>query len=223
MINDINLIPKSSKSESKKTILTMAVMYLCFALVVVFLGYFVPLQQRSSIKSKIAQKEEDLKKYANMNETYNNVSDTISELQDQIIYFEALKNSLKMSKIFDGLEENIPSNVYISDMSMAEGILTLTGVSPSYKEVARYMVKLRGLEYVNDVSFSNAVLEDEETGSNAGKELYDFVINVNLNMPVISLEPQEETAEDTNQGAEDETQDDAGKDKEGEAVENEAN
>ncbi len=204
MINDINLIPKNSKNASKETMFIFTVAYLCLAVIIVFFGYFIPLHQRNQIKSKIAQKEEKLQQYADIKETYINLTDTLREMQNKVTYFEALKNSLKMSQVFDDLEANIPRNINIVNLSLAEGTLTINGVSPSYEEAAQYMVKLRKLDYVNDVSFTNAVLEDDEENS---EELYDFSIDVYLNMPEISMDVQDESADDT----------------EGEASENEAN
>ncbi len=214
MINDINLIPKSSKNTSRETLFVILGAYLCFTIVVVFFGYFIPLQQKSSVKHKIAEKEEELKQYADMDDTYIKLTDTISEMENKVTYFEALKNSLKMSKVFNDLEENIPREINISNMSLAEGILTIAGVSPSYKEVAQYMVKIRGVDYVKDVTFSSAVLEDDEEDSN--KKLYDFNIYVNLDMPKIELVSESESTEDTNE-------EDTSEDTEGETVENEAN
>ncbi|MGB8453810.1 MAG: PilN domain-containing protein [Anaerocolumna sp.] len=213
MMNDINLIPKSGKNASKETIIISTVAYVCLFIVIVFLGYFIPLHQKNQIKREIVQKEAELLKYADTEETYQNLTNTISEMQNKITYFDTLKSSLKMSKILGDLEGNIPSSINIVNMSLAEGILTINGVSPSYKEVARYMVKLRALDYVKAVSFSSAVLEDDEES----KELYDFNINIILNMPEIVLKPLDETAA----GTKNETDKDVSTGEE--ASENEAN
>ncbi len=78
MINDINLIPKSSKNASKEAVFMLMAVYLCLAIVVVFFGYFIPLQQRNQIKREIAQKGNELQEYSDTEETYINLTDTIS-------------------------------------------------------------------------------------------------------------------------------------------------
>jgi type IV pilus assembly protein PilN len=212
MINDINLIPKSNKKASRATILINTAVYLCFAIVIAFLGYYIPVLHRSQIENQIAQKEYDLQQYADTETTFNDLTKTIHEIQNKITYFDSLKSSLKMSQIFNDLEKNIPRDVIITSLSLNEGTLAVNGVSPSYKEIAQYMVKIRGLDYVNGVSLSNADMEEE-----SAKEAFDFTLNANLNMPELVLnteeDPATEPAADTNDSS----------NNEGEALENETN
>ncbi len=210
MINDINLIPKGSKKEARKEMLSYAFVYLWLVVVLVFAGYLIPLLQKSQTASRIAEKEYELQKYRDTDESYIQLTNTLADMKDRVAYFELLRNSLKMSQIFKDMETNIPQGINISNMSLIEGTLNISGDSPSYKEVAQFIVKLRGLDYVNNINFSNAALEDEEENAD---ELYNFNMIVTLNISEPAVVPEGEAGGET----------DADTKEEGEASENEAN
>jgi hypothetical protein len=71
-------------------------------------------------------------------------------------------------------------------MNLQAGLLTIDGSTPTYTDVAKFIVKLRGVENVQEVSFMNASTESDSENPNIDGDteiLYNFTVYVRLNNP----------------------------------------
>ena len=184
MRNDINLIPKINGFVSTKTMIIVILASMCSFLMMGFCGVFLPLWEKNELNNKIMQKQEKLLLYSNVEVTYITLLDKINKLNNLNTVFESLKsNQNKMTEIFKDFQENIPDNITIHNISYSNEVLLMDGVSPSYKEIASYIVNLRKLEYVKNVGFTSAEYKmpvNTDTGNGDEDSMYQFNISVSL-------------------------------------------
>lgn len=92
--------------------------------------------------------------YANVDEEYEKLMEQILELKNNNSIVEELSdNNKKFSEILKDLQASIPKAVTMNDLSYNDGVLTLNASTSNIIDVARFMVKLRQLEYIQSVKF----------------------------------------------------------------------
>jgi Tfp pilus assembly protein PilN len=200
MMYDINLIPKARKRVSGESIFITFALCLCIIAISTYFGFYLPLQQKYSLQKQITTQEMELESYANTQQIYTELSEQVDALNGEDILLNAIKSSdLKMTKLINDISENTPKGITLKSMILGDGKLTLEGLAPSYQEAAQYMVNLRGIENVQEVTILNAVKE-ENIGEDASQvngtpdtdvsnkkaakpeELHSFTLYVSLNM-----------------------------------------
>jgi Tfp pilus assembly protein PilN len=172
MRHDINLIPKRSSVISAKTMFFIILITISGIIITGLYGLYLPLKTKNELKNLIKEKQEELLLYGGVYETFNTLTDQINSIITIKAAFEALKiNNLKMTQILQDFQDNIPKNMVIQNISYSNsnGELLMEGLSPTYKEIAQYIVKLRQLDYILDVGFTSAELEKDEMNADSSK------------------------------------------------------
>jgi len=216
MIYDINLIPKSYRKISREALFVITLGFVCCVALTTFFGIYVPLQEKKELSSLIKEKESELLSFTDMEVEYILLLNQVDEISNSALTLESIKNSnLKMTQTLHDLEESIPKNIKIKGITLVDGILMIEGSSPTYKEISQFIVKIRNMEDVLGVTFTNATaeekLEDEDKG-----ELHNFNMNVVINAGISLSDLQLQLEEQLN--GENESVGDSG-----EASENEVN
>lgn len=200
MRNDINLIPKRNSIISAKMMFMVLVISMSGLILMGYFGLFLPLNEKRELKSTIKENEEELLLYSNVDATYAATLEQVENLVGLKTVFEALKNdNLKMTQTIKDLQENIPKNIIVNKIDYKDGELLMEGLSPTNKEIAQYIVKLRQLDYVLKVDFTSAEVDvsldnGTDTGNKKEDMMYLFKITVSLktyNVPVVDQSLQE--------------------------------
>lgn len=188
MIYDINLIPKSKVKSSANLNVALLILFVTSAALLVTLGFYLPYQQKLSLKREIRNQEATLLTFTGTQETYSSLQNQIEEVNSTDLLLDTIKsNNLKMTTIFNNVENSIPKDIIISSMSLEAGMLTLVGTSPSYTEVAGFIVNLRKVDNVAGVAFMSASAESssEAAGSDNTQDagqLFNFTVYVKFNV-----------------------------------------
>ena len=187
MSYDINLIPKSKKIISSKTKSIAIIIYAGSTILGLLFGLYLPLEQRSTLGSQVKQKENELSNYAGTGENYNLLLGQLDEIAQTDEILNSIKNgSLKATVVMKEIENNIPKSIRVKEMSLESGMLTIEGNADSFAEIAGFIVKLREIERVSEVSLISAAEDDTSlTGDLAGDNkapVYNFTVYVKLNV-----------------------------------------
>lgn len=210
---DINLIPKVKKKVSGESIFITTALCLCCFAFMGFFGFYLPIQQKLTLSDQIRAQEDELQSYSDTQDTYTLRVNQLNELKRTDIILNTLKTGkLKMTKIMNDIEMNIPQTIILQSMSFNAGLLTIEGTAPSYQDIAEYIVNLRSMENVLSVTFMNAIKEEtmgqiimEEESSEVDtinqEEVHSFTIYVNLfTVDVISDLLSQQVADQTGKG-----------------------
>lgn len=224
MIYDINLIPKTRKKVSNEAIFVTSALSLCCVAVIIYLGFFLPFQQKSTLSKQISDQENELLSYSDTQEQYFSLINQVEEISRTALTLDSIKSSnLKMTEIINDIESTTPKNIKIKTMSLSGGLLTMEGRASSYQEIAEYIVNLRNVENVQGITFTNATrdegigevaIEEATIGENTlekipegntdnVKQFHNFTLYVNLNVTdVLTGLLAEQAADISNAGEE---------------------
>jgi Tfp pilus assembly protein PilN len=150
-------------------------------------GFYLPLQERNILSAQVREKEEELQAYSNTQEIYGTLMEQMTALSQTDLILDSIEsNNLQMSNIMDNIESNIPEDIMINEMSLESGMITLEGTSLSFTEIASFIVKLRNMESVLEVSFLSAEEDeasmDEALEDSSLDQSFLFTIYVKLNV-----------------------------------------
>lgn len=196
MIYDINLLPNNKRNESNKIGFYMVLIGILCAVVVGIFFYFIPSQKKQALNNEIQAQEEKIASYADVEEEFNTLTDSVNKLNNTITVLEKLKASkTETSTWMNELEQSVPPKAKITSMVSKDGLLTIIGTCSTYREMAQFVVNLRAIEGVESVTFTNAVEQEDSTSENTTPQNYEFTINVRYTYSdIISDLQAEETA-----------------------------
>lgn len=181
MIYDINLLPKRKNKVSGKTLFTIFSFIILGIGVLAFFGIYLPLNMKNQLSDKIKRQQRELQTYTANDVQFIELTEQINNLKQMISALDELKNNrFQGTKILDSIEESIPKNIVVESISLESNLLTLEALSPSYREIAQFVVKAREIEKVLDVKFTNAYLQPDTEEQAGNKELYRFQIFITL-------------------------------------------
>jgi Tfp pilus assembly protein PilN len=182
MIYDINLIPKNDKKKSGSTTPMLITIGICSLLCFGLFGYYLPISEQWRLKSQIKEQEKQITEYVKTDEQFRKLTKQVCDETEKVAMLAALKsNSFKMSKIMDDIQTNIPKNINVNAITYQDGLLTIEAYSPTYKEIAQFIVNARKIENVQNIKFTSASKEDVDQGKKS-KEMNRFTIYLNLKM-----------------------------------------
>lgn len=193
MRNDINLIVKRKQLTTPVPIVSVLLATFFVAVFAGYFGYYLPSLEKKLLQEEIATTEEKLNSYGDVDQQYNDALQKVNNLKLIAEAFDNLKNNdIKVSEIIKDFEEKFPESVILKEFDLNEGVITLNGIASKYDDVARLILKLRELDYVNSVRLSfidSNIFNDEES--------YEFNVTVFLN---ITGDTPDETAGAANEG-----------------------
>lgn len=187
MLYDINLIPKSKKSISNYLGVISLLIGVVVLSVVFLFGFYLPLQKKNAEIKKIVEMNAELTTYSQVQTTYTNLLNQKSQLVQMESTLESIKgNKTLLTELLKDIENAIPSGITLSSIKMDNGMIMVDGISPSYEVIAQFIVKLRSIEDITDVSFTSASVEESANGlpigldQNSEEEKYSFTVYVNI-------------------------------------------
>jgi Tfp pilus assembly protein PilN len=188
-------------------------------------GFYLPFQSKNSLNRNLEGLQKELDTYSEVYTTYSDLLSQESKLEQDNLMMDNIENgSFSLTGFLKGLEEDIPENVTISSISLDAGLITIQGNTPSYENIAEFIVKLRKLEDVSNITFLNAVKNEEGQQNPAADaikdnntEEYQYTLYINLKTQAVpqqllqqdstvDMEEQESTMDTEEQGV---TQDEA--------------
>lgn len=181
---DINLLPKKEKKISGGTTVIIILISITYVISAGILGFILPLQKKEVINKRISRIKEDIESY-NVNEVeYYLLEKTVNDKRHESeVLLELRNNRLDITELLDNIEASMPVEIYFEQLNISGGVLNIEGYSPDYQNIAKFIVKLRSVNNLNNTAFTTASLEKED-----GKELYYFNLYGNLDQMDIITE-----------------------------------
>lgn len=199
MIYDINLIPKAKKNPLSTAYLIAFLIFLASSVLIAVFGFYLPFKEKNSLKDLIKEQEREIASSLEEQNTYATLLDQTAAISQTSISLDYLKeNNLKMTKLMKDLENNMPEGILCSEMSLEGGLLIIKGISPTYTEMAAFIVKLRKMENVSQVTFLNAAMEDAADDADEKAAMYTFEIDVRFSLVDAFTQLQMEQTADLN-------------------------
>ena len=196
---DLNLIPKKEALISKKAIIIGALLTVIIVLVVGYFFVYIPKNEKDSILREIKNKKTEISSYDGLDEKQAELNKEKEELRKLIVAIDELKiKNVKLTNRIADIGKIIPVDVMLNTMSYNNGVMNITGTSPDMINIARFMVNLRNMDYVLDVSHSTSSFDNQSSYAEddeddiEDKRSYKFDLTV-----VYMLDQSEEIVPDT--------------------------
>lgn len=176
MMYDINLLPKNERKMSAGMTFLIVFISIAYVAAAVLFGLLLPLKEKENMNSKIKRIKEDIESYDVTEAEYYQLEKTVEEKKREGLALLALRNErLVITALLDNIEVNTPEDIYLENLSIEGGMLNLSGYSPNYEDIAKYIVKLRNMDRVDNTTFTTATLDE-----NDDKEKYQFNLYCNI-------------------------------------------
>lgn len=179
MIYDINLLVKRKSKVTKSTILLITILSVLCVTVIAIYGVIYPLNKVSNLKAEIEDKKTELASYTYNEAIYYQVQQELEETRNTLSSLNNLKeNEFKSIWLFETIEDIIPVDVKIYELNYGQGLLSMKGISPTYKNIAQFIVKASEVDGMSNVK-TTQVMKD----NNEDEVKYAFDLSVNINSP----------------------------------------
>ena len=196
---DLNLIPKKEALISKNAIIIGALLTVIIVLVVGYFFVYIPKNEKDSILREIKNKKTEISSYDGLDEKQAELNKEKEELRKLIVAIDELKiKNVKLTNRIADIGKIIPVDVMLNTISYNNGVMNITGTSPDMINISRFMVNLRNMDYVLDVSHSTSSFDNQSSYAEddeddiEDKRSYKFDLTV-----VYMLDQSEEIVPDT--------------------------
>lgn len=174
MAKRINLLPRSERVRTATNV--PALLLLVFGLVVIFglgLGYYLLTADRSDLEDELALKQRtraELMAQVAALEQYKVLAQERAEMEEVVTSVYAGRTLL--SKVLSDLSLVTPENIWLTNLSVTAGdpqvvteagetlsgvgTISMQGNTYSFYDVAAYLVRLKLIESLADITLSNA-------------------------------------------------------------------
>lgn len=133
-------------------------------------GVFLSILLGVSVAARTADKEkqilaatEELQKLQKTRDEVEKFRAEKAEIERKLGVIASLeKTRTGQVKIFDEIATRIPERVWLDEMSLKEGVITLSGVSIDAEIVAEFMTSLSGSEMFRDVTLTETTLKEKD-------------------------------------------------------------
>lgn len=179
--DDLNLVPRKESATLNSSIVDIIMIYILTFLCLILFGVIKPNDKKAEIEKQIAEKEQELQQYATVDEEYEELTEKITEIKNNKKIVEQLTDKKKFGDILKDIQNIIPDDVVIKNLSYSDDSLTISATSSDIIDIAQFMVKLRQLDYVQSVKFSSASNKKSENSSDTSSDKnLSFNITVGL-------------------------------------------
>ena len=196
---DLNLIPKKEALISKKAIIIGALLTVVIVLVVGYFFVYIPKNEKDSILREIKNKKTEISSYDGLDEKQAELNKEKEELRKLIVAIDELKiKNVKLTNRIADIGKIIPVDVMLNTMSYNNGVMNITGTSPDMINVAQFMVNLRNMDYVLDVSHSTLSFDNQSSYAEDDEDDIEDKRSYKFNLTVVyMLDQSEEIVPDT--------------------------
>jgi Tfp pilus assembly protein PilN len=196
---DLNLIPKKEALISKKAIIIGALLTVIILLVVGYFFVYIPKNEKDSILREIKNKKTEISSYDGLDEKQAELNKEKEELRKLIVAIDELKiKNVKLTNRIADIGKIIPVDVMLNTMSYNNGVMNITGTSPDMINISRFMVNLRNMDYVLDVSHSTLSFDNQSSYAEDDEDDIEDKRSYKFNLTVVyMLDQSEEIVPDT--------------------------
>lgn len=153
------------KKESKRSNTGFMAGILAGAVIIGAALVFVPMINMMSTKSDLDKVRKHIEEISDINDTVDKYYTAADMVSDARAFANMTSNNNDSLHIFiSRLEENIPSDIYLSGMSVSSGSVSISGNASSKSSVAKLIQQLDSIDSVSDVY----VASQSETKDSAG-------------------------------------------------------
>ena len=174
MMLDINLLPKKSKSISSQLVTILILVGAVFVVVAGFFGVLMPLQKKNELNNKISEVKYEIEKYNVSDAEYYQLLNYVDNKRmegEALLYLR--NNRLDITDCLDNIEESMPVDTYLNTLELSGPSLNIIGISKDYRNISKFIVKLRGLDNLYNTTFTTATLDKGDQGED---DEYEFTI-----------------------------------------------
>jgi Tfp pilus assembly protein PilN len=196
---DLNLIPKKEALISKKAIIIGALLTVIIVLVVGYFFVYIPKNEKDSILREIKNKKTEISSYDGLDEKQAELNKEKEELRKLIVAIDELKiKNVKLTNRIADIGKIIPVDVMLNTMSYNNGVMNITGTSPDMIKISQFMVNLRNMDYVLDVSHSTSSFDNQSSYAEDDEDDIEDKRSYKFNLTVVyMLDQSEEIVPDT--------------------------
>jgi Tfp pilus assembly protein PilN len=196
---DLNLIPKKEALISKNAIIIGALLTVIILLVVGYFFVYIPKNEKDSILREIKNKKTEISSYDGLDEKQAELNKEKEELRKLIVAIDELKiKNVKLTNRIADIGKIIPVDVMLNTMSYNNGVMNITGTSPDMINISRFMVNLRNMDYVLDVSHSTSSFDNQSSYAEDDEDDIEDKRSYKFNLTVVyMLDQSEEIVPDT--------------------------
>jgi len=196
---DLNLIPKKEALISKKAIIIGALLTVIIVLVVGYFFVYIPKNEKDSILREIKNKKTEISSYDGLDEKQAELNKEKEELRKLIVAIDELKiKNVKLTNRIADIGKIIPVDVMLNTMSYNNGVMNITGTSPDMINISQFMVNLRNMDYVLDVSHSTSSFDNQSSYAEDDEDDIEDKRSYKFNLTVVyMLDQSEEIVPDT--------------------------
>ncbi len=190
MRGDINLLPKKKASGAGKLATSFILVIIAILIFSGFYMVYLPNKDKKDLEKQIASKEAELASYTVTEDEYTELSARLALLRDRMDEFDRINAAnLQKSIVLSEIEDAIPTNINLSSFFITGGNLSISGTttSPDPVLVSQFMVNLRNIEKVTNVTLSS--INNSEEGYS-----FSLTIDYNIDLPEEEQETREEGA-----------------------------
>jgi len=121
------------------------------------------------------------------------------ELRKLIVAIDELKiKNVKLTNRIADIGKIIPVDVMLNTMSYNNGVMNITGTSPDMINISQFMVNLRNMDYVLDVSHSTSSFDNQSSYAEDDEDDIEDKRSYKFNLTVVyMLDQSEEIVPDT--------------------------
>lgn len=160
ILNPVNFVPRSALVKAKKgSDNRSTIMVLAGSFVIALAIVLIPLIQYLGKNSDSKQLKSDIKKIEDITivvDKYHTAKDKFDDVNTFMTY--ASDNNDDLLKFINFLEDEMPSDISITNFSVTSGAVTMTCKGSSKETVAAFIVKLKSQSNINSVE-CNSITE----------------------------------------------------------------
>ena len=190
MRGDINLLPKKKASGAGRLATSFILLIIAILIFSGFYMIYLPNKYKKDLEKQIASKEAELASYTVTEDEYTELSARLALLRDRMDEFDRINAAnLQKSIVLSEVESAIPTSINLSSFSITGGNLSISGTttSPDPVLISQFMVNLRNIEKVTNVTLSS--INNSEEGYS-----FSLTIDYDIDLPEEEQETREEGA-----------------------------
>lgn len=141
----------------------------------------IAVVQKTAAKMEKAKVEADIAAIQDIQQIYNDYLESEAVYNDMLTLYDSTKVSNEyMMEFWNALEENMPTNIAVKNISSSSTGVSITMQSADYDSIARLVIELREIDCIQDAFISNiSEMDDPATGSTA----YSYTVTCTYVLP----------------------------------------
>lgn len=152
----------------------------------------IAVVQKTAAKMEKAKVEADIAAIQDIQQIYDEYLESEAVYNDMLTLYDSTKISNEyMMEFWNALEENMPTNITVKNISSSSASVSITMQSTDYDSIARLVIELREIDCIQD-AFISGINEvgDDATGSVA----YNYTVTCTYVLPEFEANVEDTTA-----------------------------